>query len=73
MQRAPVEWNMTQTATGPHIPDVAQTLADIGEEFGCPCDPVETNEEYGLRISSYLDEMIEELQLSQDKIMELIA
>ena len=57
----------------PTLSDIAQELDHIGEEFGCARDPVETNEEYGIRVVCYLDEMIEELRLTQDKVNELIS
>ena len=57
----------------PTISDIAQELDDVGEEFGCARDPAETNEEYGIRVVCYLDEMIEELRLTQDKVHELIS
>jgi hypothetical protein len=75
MQFASLETNMAQVpiVIDPTIADIAQELADAGEEFGCMRDPSETNEEYGIRITGYLDEMIEELQLSQEKILGLIS
>ena len=75
MQRKSLETNMSQMpiVIDPTVADVAQELADIGEEFGCARDPAETNEEYGIRVVCYLDEMIEELRLTQEKIHELIS
>jgi hypothetical protein len=75
MQCSALETNMTQVPVviDPTISDIAQELDDIGEEFGCARDPSETNEEYGVRIATYLDEMIEELRLTQDKVNELIS
>jgi hypothetical protein len=57
----------------PTISDIAQELDDVGEEFGCARDPAETNEEYGVRVVCYLDEMIEELRLTQERLHELIS
>ena len=55
------------------IPEIAQELADIGEEFGCARDAADTNEDYGERIDAYLENMIEELLTLQDRVRELVG
>jgi hypothetical protein len=55
------------------FPRTAAVLEDIGEEFGCLREPGESDVEYGQRVFSYLDDMIEELQSAQDRVHELIG
>lgn len=65
---------MTQTPASTDVfPDSVQELQDIGEEYGCEREIGEIDEEYGLRINAYLDDMIEELHATQDKVQELLS
>ena len=54
------------------FPDSAETIDDIGAEFGCEREPNETDNEFGERITACLDGMIEEMQLTQDRVQELV-
>ena len=54
------------------FPDSAETLDDIGAEFWCEREPNETDHAFGERITACLDGMIEELQLTQDRVQELV-
>ena len=54
------------------FPDSAETIDDIGAEFGCEREPNETDVAFSERITACLDGMIEELQLTQDRVQELV-
>ena len=55
------------------FPASAETLDDIGAEFGCEREPSEEDDSYCERITACLDCMIEELQQTQDRVQELVA
>ena len=66
---------MTDTPSFPEkvFPGNVEQLAWIGEEFGCDRELGESDEEYGLRINACLDDMIDELQQMQNRVLELMS
>ena len=55
------------------FPASAETLDDIGAEFGCEREHNEQDDSYCDRLTACLDCMIEELQQTQDRVQELAA
>ena len=55
------------------FPASAETLDDIGAEFGCERGQGEEDDSYCDRLTACLDCMIEELQQTQDRVQELVA
>ena len=66
---------MTQTPASdePTFPFDARSLDEIGVEFGCEREPGEDDDGFAERITACLDEMIGEMQVTQDRVQELVS